>query len=934
MQKDYSQFRETHFADRPLKFSELVNIEELRDFCQSIASISGAAVSIVDPDGNMLLSMDRKDICGRFHLLNPRTENRCRTSHKELSGMMKADDNFIFNSCRNGLVEVAAPISVEGEQVATILFGPLFLAPPGRGFFIRQSEECGFDRESYLEALARVPVYSGEELRPKVEFIIRFARMIGETGLAKKRQEEERARRWLFFDTSPDGALIIDPQTTAFLEFNAAAHRQLGYSREEFSLMKISDVEARETEDETRERIAAVLRDGRGEFETLHRTKEGIPRNVHVTAQMVNLFGRPVYHCVWRDITERKLTEDILKQNAAQYRSLTNTTADAFLIIDIDGRVVEANNESCRLYGYTPEEMRTRTIGDFEAIENFEEIKKRLRTIAGKRYERFETRNRCKDGRVIDVEVSCSFMPESGLFMSFIRNITERKDAELALRKSEEKFYRAFDNAPLVMTISDLDSGTNLDVNRKFCELSGFTREEVLGRPSAEFGWIEPETRQLIQEEMREHGRISGLEVKCRAKDGRKLVMLYHGELIHTGDNLCLLSIALDITDHRRLEAQFRQAQKMESIGRLAGGVAHDFNNMLAVIMGFAELSKASMPRDGQLRKNLDQIFKAAKNSIELTRQLLTFSRKEIISPRAVNMNELIHETEKNLLRLIGEDIRLSFNPSEVIWTTNLDPFQLDQILINLAVNARDAMPNGGELRIGTENLKMDEAACQYKIDATPGEYVRLSFSDSGTGMDKRTMENIFEPFFSTKEPGKGTGLGLATVYGIVTQNGGFIDVQSKVGRGTTFHIYFPRLMGEADNPRESDLSALKGSGTVLLVEDEEIVRHMATKILKKIGYRVINVETPRAAIALCENRKKKIDLILTDVVMPEMNGCEMIERISAIRPGIKVLFMTGYSADLVAQRGICEENMYLIQKPFDMASLNNKIKEILAEGR
>jgi CheY-like chemotaxis protein len=195
-------------------------------------------------------------------------------------------------------------------------------------------------------------------------------------------------------------------------------------------------------------------------------------------------------------------------------------------------------------------------------------------------------------------------------------------------------------------------------------------------------------------------------------------------------------------------------------------------------------------------------------------------------------------------------------------------------------------------------------------------------------------MENIFEPFFTTKEPGKGTGLGLATVYGIVTQNGGFIDVQSKVGKGTTFHIYFPRLIGEADNPPVSDLSALKGSGTVLLVEDEEIVRHMATKILKKIGYRVINVETPLAAIALCENRAKKIDLILTDVVMPEMNGCEMIARINALRPGIKVLFMTGYSADLVAQRGICEENMNLIQKPFDMASLNEKIKEILAVGK
>ncbi len=382
--------------------------------------------------------------------------------------------------------------------------------------------------------------------------------------------------------------------------------------------------------------------------------------------------------------------------------------------------------------------------------------------------------------------------------------------------------------------------------------------------------------------------------------------------------------------ENERLQSQLLQAQKMESIGRLAGGVAHDFNNMLTVILGYTEMSKRLLPEGHRVRDNLREIMKAAERSRDITRQLLAFSRKEVISPKPVDLNRVILDTEKSIARLIGEDIILRFHPGIGLWLIKIDPSQIDQIFVNLAVNARDAMPNGGNLTIETDNTRIDKAFCSGYLDIQPGEYVQLTISDSGIGMDRETQSHIFEPFFTTKELGKGTGLGLATVYGIVTQNNGFINVYSEPGHGTTFKVYFPRLLEVHAMEMTSAQPSFAGSGTVLLVEDDETVRRMTIQMLETMGYRVLQADTPQKAIDLCEQMGASIDIILTDVIMPGMNGKQMYEKIASIRPGIRVLFMSGYSSDVIVQRGVIEEGMHFIQKPFDMNSLNHKIGETL----
>jgi CheY-like chemotaxis protein len=373
----------------------------------------------------------------------------------------------------------------------------------------------------------------------------------------------------------------------------------------------------------------------------------------------------------------------------------------------------------------------------------------------------------------------------------------------------------------------------------------------------------------------------------------------------------------------------------MEAVGRLAGGVAHDFNNMLNVILGHAELALRRSSAVDPIRKNLDEIGSAARRSADLTRQLLAFSRRQTIAPQVLDLNAQMKGMESLLRRIIGEDIDLVFRLGEGLWPVSLDPSQVDQVVANLAVNARDAMPKGGHLTVETSNATLDEAYCQTQPDARPGDFLLLAVSDTGCGMDAQTLERAFEPFFTTKPEGKGTGLGLATVYGIARQNGGSVRIYSEVGRGTTVRLYLPRLVGtEAPSPAAPAAAAPeRGSETILLVEDEGQLRELAQEILEELGYHVIAAASPGEAISVCEKHEGRIDLLMTDVVMPVMNGRELAQRIRALKPEAKVLFTSGYTADAIAHHGVLEPGVVFLEKPFSIGTVAHKVRAALAGG-
>ncbi|HEV3512618.1 MAG TPA: PAS domain S-box protein [Candidatus Sulfotelmatobacter sp.] len=514
-----------------------------------------------------------------------------------------------------------------------------------------------------------------------------------------------------------------------------------------------------------------------------------------------------------------------------------------------------------------------------------------------------------------------------------LASAVEIKRNEQALRRSEARYRSLVQSSVYGIYRSSLE-GRFLDVNPALVAILGYgSAEEVLLLDPEKDVFAQPEEHARLIDEFRRTGRLDGFEVKWMRKDGGTIVVRISGRAVSSADEPAdvLEAIAEDVTDRRALEDQFRQAQKMEAVGRLAGGVAHDFNNLLMVISGYAEVILAELDLRHPLYEKGRAIQQAADRATTLTRQLLAFSRKQLLELKVIDVNAIVHDMERLLRPLIGEDVELVTSLCQEAAQTRADAGQLEQVLMNLVVNAKDAMPSGGTLTIQTQNTVVDESHRRGQQFIRPGHYVMLSVSDTGMGMDKETQSRIFEPFFTTKEKGKGTGLGLSTVYGIVKQSGGYVIVQSEKGRGSAFHIYLPQAQGVAEKLTAPVAdAALGGTETILLVEDEESVRQLVRDTLVSKGYRVLEAESGEGGLTAATNHSGKIDLVITDVVMPGMGGRELVRQLLSKSPGTKILYLSGYTEDAITSEGSTQNSTAFLQKPFSLQHLSRKVREVL----
>jgi PAS domain S-box-containing protein len=619
------------------------------------------------------------------------------------------------------------------------------------------------------------------------------------------------------------------------------------------------------------------------------------------------------------------------------FRHLFSHNPLSMWVYDLESlQFLEVNAAAVAHYGYSRDEFLGMRLSD---IRPEEEVPRLLASVAAERpalEESGDWRHRLKDGRIIDVDITSHLLTFDGrrAALAVAQDITRRKQAEAQLRASEERYRGLVDNAMFGICRSGPE-GRFLTVNPALVEMLGYESTEALMEVGSEELYVDPAVRQELMRRFRDADQGEDVEVAWKRRDGRPVTLRLRGRPVQdsAGRFQWFEIFAEDVTARRAVEVQLRQAQKMEAVGQLTGGIAHDFNNLLSVIITYAQFAMDRLPAADALRDDIKEIHDAGLRAADLTRQLLAFSRRQVLDPQVISLNGVLDGVEKLLRRLLGEDITIDVRRAPELGSVVADPGQMEQVIVNLAVNARDAMPGGGRLTIETGNVDVDEEYAERHVSVTPGRYVLLSVTDTGSGMSAETRERIFEPFFTTKEQGKGTGLGLSTAYGIVKQSGGTIWVYSEQGKGTTFKIFLPGVDAVPTQPREGGPeTAAPGTETLLVVEDEDAVRAAAKRILEGAGYRVLTAADGHAALEMFEEHGEAIDLLLTDVVMPRMSGRDLELRVRARNPGIKVLFMSGYAESAIINHGMLGSGIRFIGKPFAVAELRRRVREVLDE--
>jgi len=925
-------------------FTDLFDLSEIQALQDNFSEAMGVASVITDNMGNAITHPT-----GFSKHLNavPRLDGMTFVNCMcpSIIGPQIMKESPLIEQCSEcGLLFGMAAINAGDKRIANWIVGQVIDEGTDMETVLSATQKMGIDREEFRRALEGVPRMTRERFEKICTAIalmakqlsllaiqnIQQARDITELRRVEEALKSSELRYRQMFSNNPFPCLLYDLETLEIVDANDSAVDYYGYSREELLSITLKDIRPPEEIPKLLEYLAGPkLYPPKDPW--LHKKKDGTITTVEVIGHALDFPGKHYRVINVIDITERKRTEERLLFT----QFAVDRAAAIILWIGEDSRMLYANDEAYRCLGYTREEFLSLKVPDFDPNFSASNWKKHWESVKRKGTTIFESVQKRKDGSLCPVEINGNYMEFNGVgyICSICFDITDRKKTEELLNMT--RFSVDQSSIPTFWLSTD---GNAIHVNKAACRSLGYTEAEIIGMNVTawdegfpHYRWNKAGKRSKSQHSMT-------MESMHKRKDGTRFPVELNLNYMEYGGNEYIFAFALNISERKRaeeekekLQAQLLQSQKMEAIGQLAGGVAHDFNNILTALIGYGNLLEMEMPEDDPLRAYVEQILDSSEKAANLTQSLLAFSRKQKINLKYHNINDIIYGVEKLLKRLLSEDIDLRISNTSHDVPILADNTQIEQVLINLATNARDAMPAGGTLSIEVKCIDLDDSFIKVQGYEKPAQYAMISVSDTGVGMDKKTQERIFEPFFTTKEVGKGTGLGLSTVYGIIQQHSGFISTYSEVGVGTTFHIYLPAVDGKAEKKRKEPPVIKSGSGTILLAEDNPDVRRLAREVLVRTGYNVIESSDGQEAIDTFIANQDRVDLIIVDVVMPKRNGKEVYDVIKAIKPDVKVLFTSGYTRDIIFDKGLYDTSVNFLAKPLSPQELLQKIYELMS---
>jgi PAS domain S-box-containing protein len=956
-----------------LELADIIDSWGIQSLMNEFYKLAGIPMSIVDIKGRILVGVGWQDICTNFHRMHSDTCQNCLESDMELSQGANPGEFKIYK-CKNNMWDVATPIVVGGKHVGNVFVGQFFFddEPLDYEAFRSQARKYGFNEEAYIAALESVPRLNRESLNTGLNFFMQLAAMISKLSysnimLARSLSERDHlmdslrgseARFRRLFDAAAVPLCFVDKEGM-LVDINDRFIKTLGYTKEDAPTLRewwqlaCPDPDYRRWAAETWNASLQRAILGNVDIDPIECEvicKNGDKRTLVISGITIG----ENFLATFFDITDRKRAEEALRTSEARLSNALKTAllgyweydaaGDLFTFNDYFYSVMRTTAESEGGYVMTAKQYVNRFVHPDDRSMVQKGFQDSFEPLHPHYVGWMEHRIIYPDGEFGYISVRFfAITDDQGHIIKtegVSQDITERKRVDEALKKSESQYRLIADNTADVIWLYDLALDQFAYISPSVKKLWGFEVEEALRLKMQ--NTVTPECHRMMAESIRR--QIAAF----KAGDDFMHTQTYEvdqlrrdGSIVTTEAVITLISdeqrnvsqiqgISRDITERKLLQRQLLQAQKMEAVGRLAGGIAHDFNNLLTIIIGYSDSLLNHLPRGAPSREELELIRRSGDRAAALTSKLLAFSRKQILQPKVIDLKNQIQESLKLLRRLIGEDIELITTLAPDLGCVKADITQIDQITMNLAVNSRDAMPQGGKLTLEAANVRLDEEFVNSHIGARQGEYVMLAMTDTGIGMSAETKAHLFEPFFTTKEVGKGTGLGLATVYGIVAQSGGFITVDSELLQGTTFRIYLPRVEKSEESVKPSELAASNGSGTILLVEDADDVRILATRFLQEKGYAVLAANDGPSAIRMAKKHEGVIHALLTDMIMPGgMTGLDVAKSLRNSHPDIKVIIITGYVSGL-ASDGVLNSEITILQKPFTANDLLHQVHKVL----